>query len=108
MDRDASQYPFLHVWSLGTYTPQAHARYRDASYAPQTADLLSEAETKLQKLFAQQYLPFAIGSMDDVYSEMFILQVAARRDAIQDLREGLYVLNGEVINEVLLAASDKN
>jgi len=46
--------------------------------------------------------------MDDDYSEMLILQVAARRDAIQDLRDGLYVLNGEVINEVLLAASDKN
>ena len=46
--------------------------------------------------------------MDDEHIEMLILQVAARRDAIQDLREGLYVLNGEVTNEVLLAASDKN
>lgn len=45
--------------------------------------------------------------MDDEHSDMLTLQVAARRDAIQELREGLYVLNGEVINEVLLAASDE-
>ena len=83
-------------------------RHRDACYAPQTADRCLTLETKLQNLPPHQYLPFATGSMDDDYSEMLILQVAARRDAIQDLRDGLYVLNGEVINEVLLAASDKN